>query len=422
MRGLAVAKPFVFTLDFYRRARRAHIEGGLLLGEGANLVPPFAGLERVLCRETESRFRSGSLAAYPRPGGDMNDRELLAESLNRLMGHAAFGPEDVLLTHGSTEGLDIVCRHAGEARLACLLPLPAYFQYELAASHHGLPVAGFYGVSGDIHWCASRPSRGPLCLVVNRPDALTGACPQPEFFTALSTGLSVSFAVYDLCFLLLDIDPSAASRSFVRQLAVDTDWERAALLLTLSKDLALPGLRCGLLASRCRPLLEAARDILMERYFAPSPLGYGIMRVYLGLAAGDEIQGLDAFDAEFLREFADHQDNMVLARVRANVAQLAASAEGLLGPPLCPPLSGYSALVQVRGCGSEPEQLLSLTAQVARDTGVNLFLNYVYGGTPEAWRALYRGQVVARVNLSQETPRLAEAVAALQRWRPRRGG
>ncbi|MFF3786293.1 aminotransferase class I/II-fold pyridoxal phosphate-dependent enzyme [Streptomyces sp. NPDC001933] len=375
------------------------------LGEGCNRFPPSPDLARYLSTLLDRFIRDGTLSAYAgrsQAGARAAMAELLGSHLNMRL-----DPPDIFFTRGGTEAISLTIAHLAETGHALVLPLPNYYAFDACAVRWGAPVTGYYRHDGTLHLTgASRAQR--TCLVEVLPNGVTGAR------HTLPGQSEPDFTLVDVPFQIGSEGPQPAA--ILRDRIHGTDLNRAALILTASKDLSLPGLRAAVVITRNRALLRhLARDRFERMAMSGDPVGEFVMLFYASLLtvveapfeqtpklvqiAQDSVHraGLPALPGEeTYRRVRDHLTVMA-ERFRRNAHTLDGPRSPLRRVPGPEPAAGYSAFAELR---TPQEGFLPWVVQCGR-AGLRLNPTVVHGGTSAAWDALYPGGQLLRVNLSE---------------------
>ncbi|MGW7327097.1 aminotransferase class I/II-fold pyridoxal phosphate-dependent enzyme [Streptomyces sp. NPDC054840] len=382
-------------------------ERAIELGEGCNRFPPSPALARYLSTLLDRFIRDGTLSAYAarRPAGARTAMaELLGSHLNTRLDSS-----DVFFTRGGTEAISLSIAHLAEADHGLVLPLPNYYAFDQCAVRWGAPVTGYYRHDGTIHPTGTAPAPR-TCLVEVLPNGVTGAR------HTLPDRAEPDFTLLDVPFQIGADGPQPAA--ILRDRVHDIDLSKAALILTASKDLSLPGLRAAVIVTRNRALLQhLARDRFERMAMSGDPVGEVVMLLYASLLtvvdapaeqtakivqiAQDSVHraGLPALpDEETYRRVRDHL-TVMSERFRHNAHALECPRSPLRRITGLEPAAGYSAFVELR---TPQEGFLPWVVRCGR-AGLRLNPTVVHGGTSAAWDSLYPGGQLLRVNLS-ETP------------------
>lgn len=392
-------------MAFYRSIRAGVPTDALQIGQGYNRAPPSAAVLEHLRNVTEDLFTRGRLAEYSCPDDD-RERALLANLVNQLLG-TSFEGDDVVFTHGATEGISVAIAWAAHARFASVLPLPCYYSFEQSSRRWGLLTAAYYDPTGALHHVHGSDNRHMLEVVVV-PNGVTGSL----YADPAVDRARVAFTLVDTVFLS---DPAtvAPAQEAVASALAERAPERAALLITASKDLSLPGLRAGALLSRSRELVAFARTDRFERSFALSPLASRAVLAYLAVLLGERGVAHHAIASTFSRHglpracppspmlTATRKDFRAMAEhVAKNMALATASGAGLCVEPGWRPQFGYSALMSVDRPFADADAFAEWVHRTGVDGRLKLNPSELFGGTRAAWHAMYPGRHCIRINAS----------------------
>jgi aspartate/methionine/tyrosine aminotransferase len=358
-------------------------------------------------------------------GADDDELETLCDLLRIYLACPDLEAGHLVVTNGSTEAISLVCSLAARSHVAVLAPLPSYYAYELSAQRAGVSLAGHFGPDGEVAWRPDHADGRPTYVFVNSPESTTGAV--WEVPTAFAD--DVAFTVHDLVYQLDYGLPRGAARARARAVCGGSALERAALVTTPSKDLALPGFRAGLLVTKHAGLLEEARTTRFERYFSLNPMVLQVLVVYVALllSQSDVEDGWStahdllaarwphvARQLDELELFGSHVDALV-RRCKDNLAWCRNACDDLfVDDPSLPYADGYSYLPMLRGVDPDPGVVCRLASSLATHHGLRVNPSYLFGGDPAAWTALYPGRMHVRVNLSEPRSQLVEAVERLR--------
>ncbi|MFB8085010.1 aminotransferase class I/II-fold pyridoxal phosphate-dependent enzyme [Streptomyces sp. NPDC055992] len=377
------------------------------LGEGCNRFPPFPDLARYLATLLDRFIRDGTLSAYAgrnQAGVRVAMAELLGSHLNMRL-----EPSDIFFTRGGTEAISLTIAHLAETGHGLVLPLPNYYAFDQCAVRWGAPVTGYYRHDGSFHPTGTS-SVARTCLVEVLPNGVTGAR------HTLPDLAEPDFTLLDVPFQIGAEGPQPAA--ILRDRVHGIDLGKAAVILTASKDLSLPGLRAAVVVTRNKALLQhLARDRFERMAMSGDPVGEVVMLFYASLlpvveAPVEQTAKLVqiAQDSVSRAGLATLPEEETFRRVRDHLAVMAErfrrNAHALTGPespvrriPGMEPTAGYSAFAELR---SPQEGFLPWVAQCGR-AGLRLNPTVVHGGTSAAWDTLYPGSQLLRLNLS-ETP------------------
>jgi histidinol-phosphate aminotransferase len=288
----ALARPEIVAMRPYSSARTEAPARGVLLN--ANEAPRSLLAEAILNR-------------YPDP-----QPQALVERLAALYGSR---PDQVLVTRGSDEGIDLLtrvfCRAGRDAVLNCP---PTFGMYRIAAETQGaavvsvprLPEHGFR-LDGEALLAALRANRnagqdsqGRIKLVfLTSPNNPTGdVIEQAQLLEILEQARGHAVVVMDEAYAEFCHQPSATG--------LIGDHDNLVVLRTLSKSWAAAGLRCG--AVLAQPGLIA----LLRRVIAPYPLPSPVIALALRVLQADML----ARQRELLAEVA--RNKQVLLQILSN--------------------------------------------------------------------------------------------------------
>ncbi|MFG2836005.1 aminotransferase class I/II-fold pyridoxal phosphate-dependent enzyme [Streptomyces zaomyceticus] len=389
------------------------------LGEGCNRFPPSPDLARYLSTLLDRFIRDGTLSAYAgrHPAGT---RVAMAELLGSHL-DMHLDASDIFFTRGGTEAINLTIAHLAETGHGLVLPLPNYYAFDQSAVRWGAPVTAYYRHDGALHHTgmASAPR---TCLVEVLPNGVTGAR------HGLPQLARPDFTLIDIPFQVGAEGPQPAA--ILRDRARDLDLESAALILTASKDLSLPGLRAAVVVTRNKALLgHFGRDRFERMAMSGDPVGEVVMLFYASLIALADAPreqtpkllqiaqdcvlraGLPALpDEETYRRVRDHL-TIMSERFRRNALAIADSRSPLQPITGLQPATGYSAFAELR---APQEDFLQWVARCGR-SGLRLNPTVVHGGTSAAWDSLYPGGQLLRINLSEDPATIDRGLSLLHR-------
>lgn len=329
----SLARPEIVAMKPYSSARKEATDSGVLLNANES---PWSLLED-----------QESLNRYPDPQpGDLLSR------LARLYGVAE---ENLLISRGSDEGIDLLarvfCRAGQDAILQCP---PNFGMYRIAAQTQGAAVVsvpriaekGFSLDEESVLDTLQQDDRIKLVFLTS-PNNPTGDVICGEFLRRLlHRAKNRAVVVLDEAYAEFCDQPSAAR--------LVADHENLVVLRTLSKAWAAAGLRCGAV------IAQQSVIALLQRVIAPYPLPSPV--VDLALRMLDEkvleeqkqllddlkrnkrllVESLSGFD--FIRELIPGEANFVLIRVERSEDLLTFCAErGVI-------VRGFPADPLLRGC------------------------------------------------------------------------
>jgi hypothetical protein len=204
------------------------------------------------------------------------------------------------------------------------------------------------------------------------------------------------------------------------------DLARTVVLFTPSKDLSIPGLRCGAFITKNSELLEHARADRFERGYSVHAATARVAAAHLATLwhafpkAGPEPDRLDElFAAAGLRWLSAYGREQLEEHLAASHRLFRHNAD-LLGeaPFLAPapgagePAAGYSTLLRLDGPFRSPDQFTRWIRQTGR-AGLKLNPTYLFGAHPRTWSLLYPGLFAVRGNVSVPSAELSAALELL---------
>ena len=181
--------------------------------------------------------------------------------------YAGVDPQQVLITRGADEGIDLLIRtfcQPGIDSIACLAP--TYGMYEISAETNGVSCLitdweEGYQLPDDL----AKIAGGAHLVFVCNPNNPTGTAIAPEKLIELAGQLTGSLLVVDEAYIEFCPELSVVD-------ALD-QCDNLVILRTLSKAFALAGARCG--------FVLASRTIiaLLEKVIAPYPVPVPVARL-----------------------------------------------------------------------------------------------------------------------------------------------
>jgi histidinol-phosphate aminotransferase len=348
----ALARPDIVAMRPYSSARKEASAEGILLN--ANEAP-WSLLEGS---EWEAR-----LNRYPEP----QPRELV----ERLAGTYGVPADQVLVTRGSDEGIDLLTRVFCRAGQDAILQSPPTFgMYRIAAQSQGAAVVSVPRSADDrfslpeqeLLYTLKTDDRIKLAFLTS-PNNPTGDVIDESFLlTLLEQARDRAVVVVDEAYAEFCRRPSAS--------ALIGRFPHLVVLRTLSKAWAAAGLRCGVVLAQAE-LLELLRRVIAP-YPLPSPVTALALRMLqpdmlerqrlmLGQLQANKHSLLAALESRpFIREMIAGEANFVLIRAdRAEELLAWCARRGVIlrGFPADPLLRGYIRI----SVGSE-EDIAALAA------------------------------------------------------------
>ena len=244
----ALARPEVLALSPYVSARNSAAADGVLLN--ANEAPQTL--------TSEAPWQDLELHRYPPPQP--------AELRQRLAELYGVGEDQLLVTRGSDEGIDLLLRvfcRAGQDRI--LETIPCFGMYRVAAGIQGAGVVQVerdpqtLEVRGDALLEAIESTQDLKLIFLTSPSNPTGDTVDEELLTrVLAATENRALVIMDEAYIEFCAAPSAATRL--------ARHPHLVVLRTLSKAWGAAGLRCGAV------LADPAVIDLLGRVMAPYPL------------------------------------------------------------------------------------------------------------------------------------------------------
>lgn len=241
----SLARPEILAMKPYSSARKEAPGEGILLNANES---PWTLIDEP-----------GALNRYPDPQPAM--------LLSRLAGLYSVPKENLLVTRGSDEGIDLLtrvfCRAGRDAILQCP---PTFGMYKIAAQTQGAEIISVNRVAEDGFRLDQQAVLNTLrdnpqikLVFLTSPNNPTGDVIDPDFLRELlQLTREQSIVVLDEAYAEFSDQPTAIS--------LINEFEHLVVLRTLSKAWASAGLRCG--AVIARPVLIN----LLRRVIAPYPL------------------------------------------------------------------------------------------------------------------------------------------------------
>jgi len=186
----------------------------------------------------------------------------------KMADHYGIAPENVLVTRGSSEGIDLLIRafcSAGQDNV--LLTPPVFDMYEVYASIQGARIVNV-PLRADNNFALGTKALLSACdeftkliFICSPNNPLGTAVPQDDILQILNTRSKKSVVVLDEAYIEFSDTDSVAP--------LVAEYENLVVLRTLSKGLALAGARCG--AVIASPELIQLLDGVLAPYALSSP-------------------------------------------------------------------------------------------------------------------------------------------------------
>lgn len=414
----------------YNAIRKDVPEDAVRIGIGRNLYPPCERVRHHVCRVIKHLARSGRLENY-HSKADERESELVAVLLRQHLRCDWISRDHVIFTNGSQEGISLTCGYAAESGNGLVLPLPLYYSYEQSCLRWKATVAAYYDIAGQVFWNTLKPL--PLLEVTLMPNPISGTIFRRP-------GINSNMTLIDCVHQIGEHDEQMDIAASLQQLVREAGRDRTALLLTVSKDISLPGLRAGVLVTAHPGLLQYARADRFERVYSVNPMINQLLAFYIALLIlitaskkgilsrqYETIQLLFAEShvqfpsCEEIRQILAHFSRMT-ARARGNVQILCRRASDTLTLDAAwTPRIGYSAFPRLRGQFEDAPEFLGWIHGAGVYSALKLNPSYMFGGSLAAWSLLYPNEYRIRVNVSEATNGLEHALSTLEtvEWRHR---
>ncbi|MEE1823882.1 aminotransferase class I/II-fold pyridoxal phosphate-dependent enzyme [Streptomyces sp. BE20] len=404
-------------LTAFARLRAGSPNDAFEIGEGCNFYAPSPHLGRHLAMLLHSLAAQGGLSRYCDPfnGGA---KSAFAELTSARLG-IPLAPQDITFVQGGTEAISLIISHLAASEHSLTLPIPNYYGFDQSAARWGAPVAAYYRHDGTTHPNSTRTAHR-TALVEVLPNGVTGTLFTPP-------AGSPDFTLLDLVFQHGAHHEPPALEAAIQSRLHKLDLAHGAVIMTASKDLAMPGLRAGAIITRNRALRQHLAADAFDRAPAGSPLTTLLMVLYAALlhAANGPVELLDKRHRMAQQIVHDHglpdlpeaaTTHQVHTHLNAMARRFRTNSELLTGPTS--PLAIADGLVPMAGYSAFPHLRLQKTDFLdwVRRCGVNgLRLNptLLHAGTAAAWHALHPGQHL-RVNLSESEARTASGLQRLR--------
>jgi len=274
-----LARPEIVAMKPYSSARLEAAAQGILLN--ANESP------WSLLNDEQSSL---SINRYPEP-----QPAALVEELAKLYG---LKPEQVLVTRGSDEGIDLLtrvfCRAGQDAVLHCP---PTFGMYRIAAQAQGAAVvevprsaeSGF-ALDGEQLLSTLQADDRVRLVFLTSPNNPTGDCITREtLLQVLDAAAGKALVIVDEAYA--EFSSAASACELIAQ------YPHLVVLRTLSKAWASAGLRCGTVLAQAEVLA------LLRRVIAPYPLAAPVTAMALRVLQPD----MRLRQQRLLRELADNK-------------------------------------------------------------------------------------------------------------------
>lgn len=244
---LSLIRPEILAITPYSSARKESSGGRVWLDANENPKTPSAG--------------KPLLNRYPEPQP--------ADLIARLADYYAVPPENILVTRGSDEGIDLLLRafcRAGQDSI--LITPPTYGMYAVSAAIQNasivsVPLIAAKGFALDTDAVLKATVPGVKLVFLCSPNNPTGALlDRAEVLRLAKTLLGRAVVVVDEAYLEF-----AGTKSLTEELTANPNL---VVLRTLSKAFGLAGVRCGVTIAS--PALIGVLQKIIAPYPVPTPV------------------------------------------------------------------------------------------------------------------------------------------------------
>ncbi|KJS60135.1 hypothetical protein [Streptomyces rubellomurinus] len=403
-------------LTAFARLRAGSPADAFEIGEGCNFYPPSPDLGRHLGALLHSLAAQGNLSRYRDPfkGGA---KAAFADLTSARLG-IPLTAQDVTFLQGGTEAASLTICHLAATGHSLTLPIPNYYGFDHSAGRWGARVAAYYRHDGAVHHNRTL-LRNRTALVEVLPNGVTGT-----FFNR--PGDRPDFTLLDLVFQVGAHHEPLALEAAIQSRVRALDLTSSAVIMTASKDLAMPGLRAAAIITRNRALQQHLTADAFDRAPTSAPLTSLLMVLYAALlhAVNGPPENLDKRhhmaqqivqdhglpplpDTATTHRVQAHLDGMA-RRFRSNSVLLTEADSPLTFADGLAPTAGYSAFPRLR---LDEGDFLGWVRRCGAN-GLRLNPTVLHAGTAAAWTALHPGRNL-RVNLSESAARTATGLQRL---------
>ncbi|MFI7633009.1 hypothetical protein [Nonomuraea sp. NPDC049400] len=388
---------------YYRTIRNGVGTTAEQLGYGVNKRPPAAAVRTCLTRIFTDVVERRSLEYDD--SREQLVRELVGLLLARYLALPAIDAAQIVLFHGTTEAISVASDYASRRKLQPVLPLPNYFAFEHSLARHGAGNPQFYSATGRT--TAAPAGQRPRLLVDVAPNGVLGTVfERPPHRTG-------DLCLLDIPFSLPQFVPPGSLRRTLRERLVGERW---MLCMTPSKDLSMPGLRVGFIATSDPDFVQFAAADRFERGYTVHAATGMIAALHLGLlllASGDGAE-IPRLTRRLAADFHRHSvpflstDEITCFRRELSAARDAfrrnldvIEHEGLfeISPETGPPVAGYSTFRWLRADFPSSAAYTRWVNELGR-AGLKVNPNLLFSGDEAAWADLYPDRYGIRLNLS----------------------
>ncbi|MGB1293428.1 MAG: histidinol-phosphate transaminase [Pseudoalteromonas sp.] len=205
-----------------------------------------------------------------------------ASVINRYAEYAQLSTEQVLMTRGADEGIELLVRtYCEPAKDSIALFLPTYGMYKVTADTHNVAINGLSQallLEGSVDDIVSAVANSKLVFICN-PNNPTGSLTSLDKIKAIATALEgKALVIVDEAYIEFCPEQSASK--------LINDYANIVVLRTLSKAFALAGLRTGF------TLAQEAVLLPIRKVIAPYPVSTVVASIAANALSPDAITSM----------------------------------------------------------------------------------------------------------------------------------
>ncbi|TGE84901.1 histidinol-phosphate transaminase [Pseudoalteromonas sp. KS88] len=205
-----------------------------------------------------------------------------ASVINRYAEYTQLSTEQVLMTRGADEGIELLVRtYCEPAKDSIALFLPTYGMYKVTADTHNVAINGLSQallLEGSVDDIVSAVANSKLVFICN-PNNPTGSLTSLDKIKAIATALEgKALVIVDEAYIEFCPEQSASK--------LINDYANVVVLRTLSKAFALAGLRTGF------TLAQAAVLLPIRKVIAPYPVSTVVASIAANALSPDAITSM----------------------------------------------------------------------------------------------------------------------------------
>ncbi|MDN3380260.1 MULTISPECIES: histidinol-phosphate transaminase [unclassified Pseudoalteromonas] len=205
-----------------------------------------------------------------------------ASVINRYAEYAQLSTEQVLMTRGADEGIELLVRtYCAPAKDSIALFLPTYGMYKVTADTHNVAINGLNQtllLEGSVDDIVSAVGNSKLVFICN-PNNPTGSLTSLDKIKAIATALEgKALVIVDEAYI--EFCPEQSASSLINEFA------NIVVLRTLSKAFALAGLRTGFTLAQ-ESVLAPIRKVI-----APYPVSTVVASIAANALSPDAITSM----------------------------------------------------------------------------------------------------------------------------------